>query len=45
MSVNIDSLFADEYKEIVLEVNKATENIKEYIKNIITTRKKDLYGF
>lgn len=33
MSVNIDSLFADEYKEIVLEVNKATENIKEYIKN------------
>ena len=33
MSVNLDNLFADEYDKIIFEVNKATDNIKNYIKN------------
>lgn len=33
MSVNFDNLFADEYDKIIFEVNKATDNIKNYITN------------
>ena len=33
MSVNLDNLFADEYEKIIFEVNKATDNIKNYITN------------
>ena len=33
MSVNLRNLCADEYQKIIFEVDKATENIKNYIKN------------
>lgn len=33
MSVNFDNLFADEYDKIIFEVDKATDDIKNYIKN------------
>ena len=33
MSVNLRNLCADEYQKIIFEVDKATNNIKNYIKN------------
>ena len=33
MSVNLRNLCADEYQKIIFEVDKVTNNIKNYIKN------------